>query len=187
MPRKVKAGSKGKEGVNGHKTKKRKTESDESDFVMGEEGGAASEDESIKSDPEEEGEEAVQSDGDLESVADGAGESPAILSFAKRYVPHADCGHSREGRQEEPWMGQQGEDGQEASCQSVSAVFHRSRVDTEARHRGKFSSGVKPLGQSVDVRNAIKNMSEDLPPMNDIESMFDHLVSRVSYSAYYRG
>jgi len=29
------------------------------------------------------------------------------------------------------------------------------------------------------VKNAIKNMSEDLPPINDIEAMFDHLVSRV--------
>ncbi|WVW81897.1 hypothetical protein I302_103896 [Kwoniella bestiolae CBS 10118] len=42
-----------------------------------------------------------------------------------------------------------------------------------------FKTGVKPLGQKLDIRNAIKNMSEDLPPMNDIEVMFDHLVSRM--------
>ncbi|WVQ62591.1 uncharacterized protein L199_000733 [Kwoniella botswanensis] len=42
-----------------------------------------------------------------------------------------------------------------------------------------YKTGVKPLGQKLDIRNAIKNMSEDLPPMNDIEVMFDHLVSRM--------
>nr|XP_018266781.1 DNA repair protein Rad8 [Kwoniella dejecticola CBS 10117]OBR88939.1 DNA repair protein Rad8 [Kwoniella dejecticola CBS 10117] len=42
-----------------------------------------------------------------------------------------------------------------------------------------YKTGVKPLGQKLDIRNAIKAMSEDLPPMNDIEIMFDHLVSRM--------
>lgn len=31
-----------------------------------------------------------------------------------------------------------------------------------------------------EIRHAIKNLSEDLPPISDIEQMFDHLVSRVS-------
>jgi hypothetical protein len=30
-----------------------------------------------------------------------------------------------------------------------------------------------------EIRHAIKNLSEDLPPISDIEQMFDHLVSRV--------
>nr|XP_019014690.1 DNA repair protein Rad8 [Kwoniella pini CBS 10737]OCF53471.1 DNA repair protein Rad8 [Kwoniella pini CBS 10737] len=42
-----------------------------------------------------------------------------------------------------------------------------------------YKTGVKPLGQKLEIRHAIKNMSEDLPPMNDIEIMFDHLVSRM--------
>jgi hypothetical protein len=44
---------------------------------------------------------------------------------------------------------------------------------------GDYKTGVLPLGQKADIKNAIKNMSEDLPPMRDIETMFDHLVSRV--------
>lgn len=46
-------------------------------------------------------------------------------------------------------------------------------------HRHGYKTGIKPLGQSLDVKNAIKNISDDLPPINDIELMFDHLVSRV--------
>ncbi|WVQ93615.1 hypothetical protein IAU59_000691 [Kwoniella sp. CBS 9459] len=42
-----------------------------------------------------------------------------------------------------------------------------------------FKTGIKPLGMKADIKQAIKGMSEDLPPMNDIEVMFDHLVSRV--------
>ncbi|EIW68043.1 hypothetical protein TREMEDRAFT_69535 [Tremella mesenterica DSM 1558] len=39
--------------------------------------------------------------------------------------------------------------------------------------------GIKGLGQDAEIKAAIKNLSEDLPPMNDIELMFDHMVSRV--------
>ena len=46
-------------------------------------------------------------------------------------------------------------------------------------YSGSYKSGIRPLGNGVDVKTAIKNMSEDLPPMSDIETMFDHLVSRV--------
>ena len=49
----------------------------------------------------------------------------------------------------------------------------------KAHHSASYSTGITLLGQKADVKNAIKNMSEDLPPMNDIEAMFDHLVSRV--------
>ena len=45
--------------------------------------------------------------------------------------------------------------------------------------RGHYKTGVKPLGQKLDVKNAIKNLSDDLPPLHEIERMFDHLVSRV--------
>lgn len=46
--------------------------------------------------------------------------------------------------------------------------------------RNGYKTGVEPLGQKQDVKNAVKNLSEDLPPICDIEAMFDHLVSRVS-------
>jgi len=36
-----------------------------------------------------------------------------------------------------------------------------------------------------EIRHAIKNLSEDLPPISDIEQMFDHLVSRVSPQSGY--
>ncbi|ORY22614.1 hypothetical protein BCR39DRAFT_551149, partial [Naematelia encephala] len=42
-----------------------------------------------------------------------------------------------------------------------------------------FKSGIKSLGQNQEVKSAAKNMSEDLPPMHDVEAMFAHLVSRV--------
>jgi hypothetical protein len=45
---------------------------------------------------------------------------------------------------------------------------------------GSYKTGIKPLGLKSEIRNAIKNLSEDLPPISDIEQMFDHLVSRVS-------
>jgi hypothetical protein len=35
----------------------------------------------------------------------------------------------------------------------------------------------------TEIRNAIKNLSEELPPISDIEQMFDHLVSRVRHFA----
>jgi hypothetical protein len=35
-----------------------------------------------------------------------------------------------------------------------------------------------------EIKHAIKNLSEDLPPISDIEQMFDHLVSRVCRSAW---
>ena len=47
--------------------------------------------------------------------------------------------------------------------------------------RGSYKTGIKPLGQKLEIKNAIKNLSEDLPPMSDVEAMFDHLVSRVSH------
>jgi hypothetical protein len=46
---------------------------------------------------------------------------------------------------------------------------------------GSFRSGIKPLGMKNEIRHAIKNLSEDLPPISDIEQMFDHLVSRVGH------
>lgn len=49
----------------------------------------------------------------------------------------------------------------------------------QADCRNDYKTGILPLGQKVEIKQAIKNMSEDLPPMNDIETMFDHLVSRV--------
>ncbi|WVF65980.1 hypothetical protein IAT40_000718 [Kwoniella sp. CBS 6097] len=42
-----------------------------------------------------------------------------------------------------------------------------------------YKTGIKPLGHGVEVKNANKGMCENLPPMNDIEVMFDHLVSRM--------
>ncbi|WVR03552.1 hypothetical protein IAU60_000544 [Kwoniella sp. DSM 27419] len=42
-----------------------------------------------------------------------------------------------------------------------------------------FKTGIRPLGMKQEIKAAVKGMSEDLPPMNDIEVMFDHLVSRV--------
>jgi hypothetical protein len=46
--------------------------------------------------------------------------------------------------------------------------------------RGHYKTGIKPLPSSVDAKSAVKGISEDLPPMSDVELMFDHLVSRVS-------
>lgn len=45
---------------------------------------------------------------------------------------------------------------------------------------GHYKTGIKPLPSSVDAKGAVKGISEDLPPMSDVELMFDHLVSRVS-------
>ncbi|OCF44062.1 DNA repair protein Rad8 [Kwoniella heveanensis CBS 569] len=42
-----------------------------------------------------------------------------------------------------------------------------------------YKTGIKPLGSQVDIKQANKGMCENLPPMNDIEVMFDHLVSRM--------
>ncbi|TYJ54912.1 hypothetical protein B9479_004420 [Cryptococcus floricola] len=42
-----------------------------------------------------------------------------------------------------------------------------------------FDTGVIPLGQNIDIKLAVKDMSEDLPPMSNVEAMFDHLVSRM--------
>jgi hypothetical protein len=53
---------------------------------------------------------------------------------------------------------------------------------TELTISGSFRSGIKPLGMKNEIRHAIKNLSEDLPPISDIEQMFDHLVSRVGHS-----
>lgn len=46
---------------------------------------------------------------------------------------------------------------------------------------GKFKTGVTPLRKDYDVIKAAKNLSEELPPINDVEMMFDHLTSRVSH------
>lgn len=45
---------------------------------------------------------------------------------------------------------------------------------------GPYNTGIRPLPSSVDAKGAVKGISEDLPPMSDVELMFDHLVSRVS-------
>ena len=42
-----------------------------------------------------------------------------------------------------------------------------------------YKTGVKPLPGTENIKQAIKNVSEDLPPLHDVELMFDHLVSRV--------
>jgi len=52
-------------------------------------------------------------------------------------------------------------------------------IGTQLTVSGSFWSGIKPLGMKNEIRHAIKNLSEDLPPISDIEQMFDHLVSRV--------
>ena len=49
----------------------------------------------------------------------------------------------------------------------------------ELTFRGSFRSGIRPLGPSVGLKSAIKGTSEDLPPINEIQAMFAHLVSRV--------
>ena len=78
---------------------------------------------------------------------------------------------------EEEWrLGQSQSTGEEGCAGRVSAEeITQGNVDSSS----SFRSGVLALGQKLEVKQAIKNMSEDLPPMNDIESMFDHLVSRV--------
>ncbi|ORX34744.1 hypothetical protein BD324DRAFT_131575 [Kockovaella imperatae] len=44
---------------------------------------------------------------------------------------------------------------------------------------GSYKTGIKPLELKMDKGIAAKNLSEDLPPLSDVEAMFDHLVSRV--------
>jgi hypothetical protein len=48
-----------------------------------------------------------------------------------------------------------------------------------ADNRNGYKTGVKPLPGTENIKTAIKNVSENLPPMHDVELMFDHLVSRV--------
>ena len=70
--------------------------------------------------------------------------------------------------------GQQEEGGQSVSCPVLTLPGKQLNIS------GSFRSGIKPLGMKNEIRHAIKNLSEDLPPISDIEQMFDHLVSRVS-------
>lgn len=56
-----------------------------------------------------------------------------------------------------------------------TVVVDSSKLTTS----GSYKTGIKPLGLKSEIRHAIKNLSEDLPPISDIEQMFDHLVSRV--------
>jgi len=70
---------------------------------------------------------------------------------------------------------------EEGRAQPVS--YPNPCVGSQLIDSGSFRSGVKPLGMKNEIRHAIKNLSEDLPPISDIEQMFDHLVSRVSQSA----
>jgi len=67
---------------------------------------------------------------------------------------------------------------EEGHAQSVSSPIH-ILPSTQLTISGSFRSGIKPLGMKNEIRHAIKNLSEDLPPISDIEQMFDHLVSRV--------
>jgi hypothetical protein len=62
--------------------------------------------------------------------------------------------------------------------ESVSWEYTRTR-NMQLIVSGSYKSGVKPLGLKSEIRHAIKNLSDDLPPISDIEQMFDHLVSRV--------
>lgn len=48
-----------------------------------------------------------------------------------------------------------------------------------ANGSGHFKTGVLPLEIKADGKGLAKNMSEDLPPISDIEAMFAHLSSRV--------
>jgi hypothetical protein len=69
---------------------------------------------------------------------------------------------------------------EEGRTQSVSCQIP-ILSGTQLTISGSFRSGIKPLGMKNEIRHAIKNLSEDLPPISDIEQMFDHLVSRVGH------
>ena len=86
---------------------------------------------------------------------------------------------SREKGQKVWRVGQHDQGDEEGGCSAVS-VCSPGVVESLTRCSGHYKTGVKPLDQAKDIRNAVKNLSDDLPPMNEIEAMFDHLVSRVS-------
>ncbi|KAL7418749.1 DNA (cytosine-5-)-methyltransferase dmt5 [Cryptotrichosporon argae] len=52
-------------------------------------------------------------------------------------------------------------------------------VKKKAVKLDSFKTGVTPLKGVGDITKAARGMCEDLPPINDIEAMFDHLTSRL--------
>jgi hypothetical protein len=71
-----------------------------------------------------------------------------------------------------------GKGDQEEGCGQSVSCLPRTSVP-QLTGSGSFRSGIKPLGMKNEIKQAIKNLSEELPPISDIEQMFDHLVSRV--------
>jgi hypothetical protein len=161
------------------KPRKSKVESDESDFVMkDEEDVDESADESLKSVGALEEEDESLNEDDLESLAEeDVGESSDTWRYtvADRSLQRCPNRLRRilDGRRRQPRRNQQ------SSCMRLFSIA------TCADNRsGYYKTGVRPLGQDMEVKQAIKNMSEDLPPLNDVETMFDHLVSRVNTVIY---
>ncbi|WVQ76242.1 hypothetical protein IAR50_005907 [Cryptococcus sp. DSM 104548] len=79
---------------------------------------------------------------------------------------------------------EEADESEEGTKRSKASKSRASLSKTKAKPRksaalGNFDSGVLPLGQNVDIKLAVKDMSEDLPPMSNVEAMFDHLVSRM--------
>ncbi|WWD22469.1 hypothetical protein CI109_106962 [Kwoniella shandongensis] len=132
-------------------TKSTDDESDGSDFVMDEDGGSEDDDDGADGEFKSE-------DGDDEDAAVEEDEDEDDLVSADE----------KETAKSKPAKKASGGWGVKLKGPKKPAV-----------NLGHYKTGVKPLGQKADIKTAIKGMSEDLPPMNDIETMFDHLVSRV--------
>lgn len=65
------------------------------------------------------------------------------------------------------------------SAKKARTSLPKAKLRPKPANLGSFVTGVRPLGQELDIKAAVRNMSEDLPPISDIEAMFDHLVSRI--------
>lgn len=77
-------------------------------------------------------------------------------------------------------MGSAGQGPKEGGCQAVSLLC-RALLTC---HSGAFKSGVLPLDtKGSSGKTKAMTLADDLPPINDIEAIFDHLTSRVSPSA----
>lgn len=144
--------------------KKRKSDSDdESDFVLEEEAAVV--------------ESEADSDGDA-SAADEGSEASAeedVVSEGEYSRGIADDSRGEEAKEE---LGME----QECRCQGRQEAQGQSVGLTCARADGRngYKTGIKSLPGTENIKTAIKNVSENLPPLHDVELMFDHLVSRVS-------